>query len=100
MIYRYLITLFLFFASLNAFGQSSGAMTVVVAKGDQLGMIAQRYLKEPANSHWDEIGKFNNLKSPFTIYPGMSLRLPAHLLASQTAAAKWTAITGDVSVRP
>ncbi len=86
------------FVITSAAAQQSSSLSIIVEPGDQLGMIAQRYLIEPANSHWDEVAKFNGLKSPFTIYPGMKMLLPAHLLASQSAAAKWIAVTGEVKV--
>lgn len=72
-------------------------ISVVVEKGDQLGTIAERYFKRPAYINWPEIAKLNNIKSePYAVYPGMVLRLPARLFATQSSPAKWTVVTGNV----
>ncbi|MEY4294384.1 MAG: hypothetical protein RLY82_72 [Pseudomonadota bacterium] len=94
----------LLLAVVSAFAQQSAkpqlqSFSVVVEKGEQVGSIAQRYLIEPANAHWAEVAKLNKLKSQDKIYPGMTLQLPVHLLASQTAPAKWLSVTGDVRVQ-
>jgi hypothetical protein len=98
-----MIRLFIFsllFAVVGASAQSKQqTFSVVVEKGEQVGSIAQRYLIEPANAHWAEVAKLNKLKSQDKIYPGMTLLLPVHLLASQAAPAKWVSVTGDVRVQ-
>lgn len=72
-------------------------ISVVVEKGEQLGTIAERYFKRPAYINWPEIAKLNNIKSePYAVYPGMVLRLPARLFATQSSPAKWTVVTGNV----
>jgi len=53
-------------------------ITVEVQKGDTLWGIAQRYLKTPGL--YKEILKYNNIKNPDLIKPGMKLKIPVRLL--------------------
>jgi nucleoid-associated protein YgaU len=76
--YHFLLFAFLFLAG-QASAQKIETIPVVVERGEQLGTIAERYFKRPAYINWREIAKLNNLKTtPYTIYPGMVLNLPAH----------------------
>lgn len=75
-------------------------MTVVVKPGEQLGMLAEQYLKAPATAHWREVAELNKLVPPYTLYPGDKLLFPTRLLAAQSASAKWLAVYGDVRVYP
>lgn len=96
--YQFLLFAFLFLAG-QASAQKIETIPVVVESGEQLGTIAERYFKRPAYVNWREIAKLNNLKTtPYTIYPGMVLNLPAHLFATQSAPAKWLSVTGSVRI--
>ncbi len=87
------------FACLTAVAQTTDTVSIVVERDEQLGTIAERYFKRPAYVNWPEVAKLNNLKSaPYTIYPGMVLRLPVRLLAAQSSPAKWLAVTGNVRI--
>lgn len=92
------LALIISFIVTSATAQQAQTFSVVVERGEQIGTIAQRYLIEPANAHLLEVTKLNGLKSANKIYPGMVLQLPARLLASQSAPAKWLMVTGDVQV--
>ncbi|PIR18613.1 MAG: hypothetical protein COV48_06550, partial [Elusimicrobia bacterium CG11_big_fil_rev_8_21_14_0_20_64_6] len=60
---------------------------VVVKPGDTMWAIANKYLKDP--SRWDEILKHNRLptRDPTVALPGMTLRVPVHLIKAQLRAA-------------
>ncbi len=96
--YRYLFFAILFSLT-SALAQTSDTVTIVVERDEQLGTIAERYFKRPAYVNWPEVAKLNNLKSaPYTIYPGMVLKLPVRLLAAQSSSAKWLTVTGNVRI--
>ena len=46
-----------------------------VAKGDSLCAIASKLKKKGYNITWQKIAELNNIKPPYTIYPGQTLRL-------------------------
>lgn len=46
----------------------------VVAPGDTLSGISQKRFHTPAR--WGDIAALNNLKRPYTIYPGQVIKLP------------------------
>ena len=75
-------------------------ITVVVKQGEQLGMLAEQYLKAPATAHWREVAALNQLAPPYTLHVGDKLLFPTRLLAAQSVSAKWLAVYGDVRVYP
>lgn len=97
--YHYSLFFAILFSLTNALAQTNDTISIVVERDEQLGALAVRYFKPPAYVNWPEIAKLNKLKSaPYTIYPGMVLKLPVHLLAAQSSSAKWLAVTGNVQV--
>ena len=82
----------------SSFFANAQTISITVEPGDQLGTIAQRYLKEPATLHWQTVAKLNKLAPPYTLLPGTQLLLPSKLLAEQRAPAVWISVDGDVRV--
>ena len=50
-------------------------MEYTVKEGDSLSIIARDVLRDM--SRWPEIAELNNVKAPFTIFPGQTLTLPS-----------------------
>ena len=69
---------------------------IVVAEGDNLATLSEKYLDEPAD--WLSVARANDLKDPHLIFPGQELVIPAHLLKGLPAMGTATFVKGDVRI--
>lgn len=67
-----------------------------VAKGDTLIGLTTRLLKTPAD--WPAVARYNRLRNPYVIEPGLELRVPLALLNNSLAPVTVTQVQGDVKV--
>lgn len=67
---------------------------IVVAEGDNLATLSEKYLDEP--SDWIAVARVNELKDPHLIFPGQELVIPEHLLKGVPALGKATFVRGEV----
>lgn len=70
---------------------------IVVAEGDTLSTLAEKYLDEPRD--WVEVAKVNRLEDPHLLFPGQELFIPQHLLKGVPAMGKVTFARGEVLIR-
>lgn len=81
-------------------GAAAPALEVVVARGDTLNDLCATYLADPAQC--PEIVRFNQLRDPDRIEPGLRLLIPYVLLKErppQPSAGTVAASSGEVAVR-
>lgn len=72
-------------------------MRIVVANGDTLVTLSEKYLDEPAD--WITVAEVNQLKDPNMIHPGQELLIPAYLLKGVPADGKVAFVMGEVVIR-
>jgi nucleoid-associated protein YgaU len=82
----------------GAEGESGGSTSsgtsgeYTVQSGDTLMGISRKFF-EGDSQYWDEIADLNDLKAPYTIYPGDELKLPDEEKTPQTTAESQTSTT-------
>ncbi len=69
---------------------------IVVAEGDNLATLSEKYLDEPRD--WLAVASVNELKDPHLIFPGQELVIPEHLLKGVPALGKATFVRGEVLI--
>ncbi len=79
----------------NAKSDNNDYLKVKVKKGESLWVISNKYLKDPAK--WRELLKYNNIKNPNKIRPGLILRVPDYL--SKIVLARISYYSGEVKVK-
>lgn len=85
---------------LKVYGGYAGAArpqpagSYIVVRGDNLSGIGAK-----TGTNWQEIASLNGISSPYTIYPGQSLRLPTGASAGVAAPATYTVVSGDYLVK-
>lgn len=84
---------------LKVYGGSAGSSqpiasgTYQVVKNDTLSGIGAK-----TGTQWRDIATLNNIRSPYTIYPGQVLKLPRGASSGTKAPATYTVVSGDFLV--
>ena len=77
----------------SAESESSGTSDkYTVQSGDTLMGISRKHFNGDSE-YWDEIADLNDLKAPYTIYPGDELKLPDEKKTAQTTTGSQTSTT-------
>lgn len=60
--------------SISDFG---GAQSYTIVKGDTLSMICRRYYGKSTPTYYNALARYNGIKNPNLIYPGMTIKIPS-----------------------
>ena len=71
-------------------------LRIVVAEGDSLATLSEKYLDEPGD--WLSVARANDLKDPHLIFPGQELVIPAQLLKGVPAMGRAAFVKGEVEI--
>jgi hypothetical protein len=77
-------------------GYSETLIPIIVKNGSNLTYIARDFCN--SRSDWKLLAKVNNLKPPYTVFPGETIQIPLSILLADRLSAKVDSVTGGVFI--